>query len=124
MSLQSHLGRVRGLGSAKDGTHHWWWQRLTAIALVPLSIWFVCGLLDVLDSSYSEATAWVAKPHVTVLLLVFVAALFYHMKLGMQVVIEDYLHVEWMKISALIALKFACALGAIAAIVAILKISL
>lgn len=124
MSLQSDLGKVRGLGSAKEGTHHWWWQRVTALAMIPLSIWFVFGLLCILDSTYAEATAWVAKPHVTVLLIAFVSALFYHLKLGMQVVIEDYLHEEWVKITAVIGLKFACVLGAVAAIVAILKISL
>ena len=92
--------------------------------MIPLSIWFVFGLLCMLDGTYQEATAWVAKPHVTVLMIAFMSALFYHLKLGMQVVIEDYLHVEWAKLGALIALKFACVLGAVAAIVSILKISL
>lgn len=124
MSLQSDLGKVRGLGSAKDGSHHWWWQRLTAVALIPLSIWFVFGLLCTLNGTYVEATQWIAKPHVTVLMIAFISALFYHLKLGMQVVIEDYVHQEWVKIGMLIGLKFACVLGAIASLVAILKISL
>lgn len=124
MALQSALGKVRGLGSAKDGTHHWWWQRLTAVALIPLSLWFVWNLLCVIDGTYQEAIDWVAKPYVTVLLIAFVTALFYHLKLGMQVVIEDYVHQEWAKISMLIGLNFACVLGAMAAVVAILKISL
>ena len=124
MDLQSDLGKVRGLGSAKDGTHHWWWQRLTAVALIPLSIWFIFGLLCLINSTYVEATQWIAKPHVTVLMIVFISALFYHLKLGMQVVIEDYVHQEWVKISMLIGLNFACVLGTMAAVVAILKISL
>ena len=89
MSLRSDLGKVRGLGSAKDGTHHWWWQRLTAIALIPLSLWFVWSLLCVAQSSHAEITAWIAKPHVTVGLIALMSALFYHLKLGMQVVFED-----------------------------------
>lgn len=124
MGLQSDLGKVRGLGSAKDGAHHWWWQRLTAVALIPLTVWFLFGLLCLLDSTYAEATSWIAKPHVTVLMIALISALFYHLKLGMQVVIEDYIHQEWAKISMLIGLNFACVLGAMAAVVAILKISL
>ena len=123
MSLRSDLGKVRGLGSAKDGTHHWWWQRLTAIALIPLSLWFVWSLLCIAQSSHAEITAWIAKPHVTVGLIALMSALYYHLKLGMQVVFEDYLHQEWMKIGAQIALNFACILGALAASIAILKIS-
>lgn len=124
MSLQSDLGKVRGLGSAKEGTHHWWWQRVTAVAMIPLSLWFISGLLCMIEGDYQQALDWVSKPHVTVLTVAFLGALFYHLKLGMQVVIEDYVHQEWVKIAALIGLKFAAALGALAAIIAILKISL
>ena len=124
MSLQSDLGKVRGLGSAKEGTHHWWWQRVTALAMIPLSIWFISGLICMIDGTHAEALDWVSKPHVTVLTVAFLSALFYHLKLGMQVVIEDYLHQESVKIAALIGLKFASVLGALAAIIAILKISL
>ena len=124
MSLQSDLGKVRGLGSAKEGTHHWWWQRVTALAMIPLSIWFISGLICMIGGTHAEALAWVSKPHVTVLTVAFLSALFYHLKLGMQVVIEDYLHQEPVKIAALIGLKFASVLGALAAIIAILKISL
>ena len=124
MSLQSDLGKVRGLGSAKEGTHHWWWQRVTAVAMIPLSLWFISGLLCMIEGDYQQALAWVSKPHVTVLTVAFLGALFYHLKLGMQVVIEDYVHQEWVKIASLIGLKFAAALGALAAIIAILKISL
>ena len=124
MSLQSDLGKVRGLGSAKDGTQHWWWQRVTAIAMIPLSIWFISGLICMIGGSYQQAIDWVQKPHVTLLMVAFLSALFYHLKLGMQVVIEDYLHHEWVKIAALIGLKFASILGAMAAVIAILKISL
>ena len=77
-----------------------------------------------IEGDYQQALDWVSKPHVTVLTVAFLGALFYHLKLGMQVVIEDYVHQEWVKIAALIGLKFAAALGALAAIIAILKISL
>lgn len=123
MSLRSDLGKVRGLGSAKSGLHHWWHQRLSAIALVPLSLWFVYTLLGHLDDSYSELVAWVSSPFVTVMLLALIAATFYHAKLGLQVVIEDYIHTESSKILLLIATKLALAFGALLGIVAVLQIA-
>lgn len=123
MSLRSDLGRVRGLGSAKDGTHHWWHQRLSAIALIPLSLWFVVTLLGKLHSGHTDVVAWIASPFVTVMLLALVGATFYHAKLGLQVVIEDYIHGELSKIALLILMKLTIAFGALLGIVAILKIS-
>ncbi len=124
MSLRSDLGRVRGLGSAKDGVHHWRLQRLTAVALIPLSLWFVFELLGVYAAPHATVAAWVAAPHVTVLLLAFVLALFWHLKLGVQVVIEDYVHTPWLQITAQVALRAGAALCALIAVVAILKLSL
>jgi succinate dehydrogenase / fumarate reductase membrane anchor subunit len=113
-SLRSPLGRARGLGSAKDGTHHWWAQRVTAIALVPLTVWFVASVIGLAGAPLIELQAWVASPVVAVLLLILVGATFQHARLGVQVVIEDYVHHEGVKVALL--------LGAIAAF-SILKLA-
>ena len=123
MSLKSDLARVRGLGSAKDGTHHFWHQRLTAIALIPLSLWFISALLCMINGTYFEAISWIAQPHVTTLLVAFSAALFYHVKLGLQTVVEDYIHTEWLKLASVVVLNLGVALCGLVSIVAILKIS-
>jgi succinate dehydrogenase / fumarate reductase membrane anchor subunit len=124
MSLRSDLGRVKGLGSAKEGVHHWRLQRMTAIAMVPLALWFVLSLLCVFNDSHAAVVEWVSAPHVTVLLIALSVALFWHLKLGLQVVIEDYVHVTWQQVSLQIALRVATGLGALLAIVSVLKISL
>ncbi len=124
MSLRSDLGRVKGLGSAKEGVHHWRLQRITAIALVPLSLWFVVSLLCVFNGTHAEVVEWVSAPHVTVLLIALSVLLFWHLKLGLQVVIEDYVHAAGKQIALQIALRVAAGLGALAAIVSVLKISL
>ncbi len=87
--LRSDLGRVRGLGSAKEGVDHWWRQRLTAIALVPLGLWFVVGAIGLVGADYNAAADWVASPLNAVLLLLLILATFLHAELGLQVVIED-----------------------------------
>ena len=123
MSLKSPLGRVRGLGSAKHGVLHWWHQRLSAVALVPLSLWFVIALLGHVGAPHAEVVAWVASPLVTVLLLALIAATFYHAELGLQVVIEDYVHGEFTKMALLVLMKLALAFGGLLGVVAVLKIS-
>lgn len=105
MSLQTPLARVLGLGSAKEGVGHWWWQRLTAAALVPLGIWFVIAVISLVGAGYAEARAWVTAPLNMVLLIAFTAALLHHAQLGLQVVIEDYVHNEALKLSGLLAVK-------------------
>lgn len=124
MSLRSDLGRVKGLGSAKEGVHHWRLQRITAIALVPLSLWFVISLLCVFNGTHADVVAWVSAPHVTVLLIALSVLLFWHLQLGLQVVIEDYVHTACKQIALQIALRVAAGLGALVAIVSVLKISL
>ena len=112
MSLRTPIGRVRGLGSAKEGTHHWWHQRLTAIALIPLCIWFAISLVWLSGASYQEAAAWLGEPVPAALMLLLIAFGLYHLKLGMQVVIEDYVATEWMKLAGIIIVSFWCiALG-------------
>jgi succinate dehydrogenase / fumarate reductase, membrane anchor subunit len=124
MSLRSDLGRVKGLGSAKEGVQHWRLQRLTALALLPLTLWFVMSLLCVFDASHAEAVQWIGQPHVTVLLLALSIALFWHLLLGVQVVIEDYVHTPWQQVLAQVLLRAGVGLGGLLAVVSILKISL
>ncbi|NQW10654.1 MAG: succinate dehydrogenase, hydrophobic membrane anchor protein [Alphaproteobacteria bacterium] len=122
-SMRTALGRVRGLGSAKEGTHHWWMQRLTAIALVPLVLWFVVSVTGLAGMSHAEALAWIGSPAVAVTLLLLIVATFYHAQLGMQVVIEDYVHDEVVKLASLVAVKFIAIVLSVAAIFAVLKIA-
>jgi len=121
-SMRDPLAQARGLGSAKDGVHHWWMQRLTAIALALLSPWFVWLLVSLLGADQSDVRAAIANPRCALPLLAFVLALFWHAKLGLQVVIEDYVHTRWMEIALQVAVTFACALGALASVFAIMRI--
>jgi succinate dehydrogenase / fumarate reductase membrane anchor subunit len=123
MSMRTPLGRVRGLGSAKEGVAHWWAQRLTAVALVPLLLWFVASLVQMAGADHAHVVAWIAHLPVAVLLsLLFVAGL-YHLALGLQVVIEDYIHGEPSRIVALVLVKFGCWALAAAAVFSVLKIA-
>ena len=124
MSLRSDLGRVKGLGSAKQGVHHWRAQRLSALALLPLSLWFVTALMGLVTAPHSAVVAWIAQPPITVLLLALVLALFWHLQLGLQVVIEDYVHRHGVQIALQLLVRAGAMLGALAALVAVLKISL
>ncbi len=122
-SMRTPLARVRGLGSAKEGVHHWWAQRLTALALVPLTLWFVVSVAGLAGMDHAAAVAWIGSPAVSVLLVLLVTATFWHAQLGVQVVIEDYVHSEAVKLVALIAVKFAAVLLAIASIFAVLRLA-
>lgn len=124
MDYQTPLAKVRGLGSAKAGTGHFWMQRITAITLIPLSLWMVSFTQHLLDASHEEMVLWLAGPLDTVLALAWVIAAFYHAALGLQVVIEDYVHTEWIKISSIWLMKLTFLFFAIAAIVALFKISM
>jgi succinate dehydrogenase / fumarate reductase membrane anchor subunit len=118
------LARARGLGSAKDGTHHFWLQRLTAIALVPLTIWFALSIASLATADLPAVLAWMRSPLSAVLMLSFLLAGFWHMKLGLQVVIEDYVHGEWRKITCLILNNLVSIFLALAATLAVLKMLL
>ena len=122
--MRDPLARARGLGSAKDGVHHWWMQRLTAIALALLSPWFIWLLLSLVGAGQEYVRATIANPRYALPLLAFVLALFWHAKLGLQTVIEDYVHTRWMEIALQVAVTFACALGALASVFAIVRIAL
>ena len=121
--MRSPLGRARGFGSAKSGVGHWWMQRLTAIALVPLGLWFVASMLAMLWVPRATVVHWVANPINTVLLLCLIAAVFYHMQLGLRVVIEDYTHAEARKIAALLVMNAVTLLLALGAFVSVLKMA-
>ena len=120
MSLRSPLARVRGLGSAKDGTGHWWFQRLTALALIPLGLWFCAAVIAMTGADYAAVAAWASSPLVAGLLILLLAATFYHAALGLQVVIEDYVHHEMTKLLLVLAVKAACLVLALTAILSVL----
>ncbi len=120
---RSMLGRARGLGAAKSGTHHWWTQRVTAIALIPLSLWFVISIYTLIGAPRAAVAAWASGPITAALLLATIAALFQHMYLGVQVVIEDYIHSERQRIVWLLVTKGITALLALAAAVSVLKLA-
>jgi succinate dehydrogenase / fumarate reductase, membrane anchor subunit len=92
-NLRSPLSMARGLGSAKHGADHWWLQRLTSIALIPLTLWFVLSVIIHLGASYEEFVAWMRSPFSATMMVLTVAVTFHHAQSGMQVVYEDYLHV-------------------------------
>jgi len=121
-SLRSPLGRVRGLGSAKDGTHHWWAQRLTALALIPLTVWFVISVIVMTGGDYYAMVAWAGSPLVAGLLILLIVATFYHGALGLQVVIEDYVHHEMTKLALLLFVKATALVLALAAVLSVLSL--
>lgn len=117
------IGQVRGLGSAKEGAHHWWQQRLTAGANLILMLWFLVSLALLPDYSRATFVAWLAQPIAAVPLILLVASTFYHFRLGLQVVIEDYQHDET-RIVLLVLLNFFTIAAAATAIFSILKVAL
>jgi succinate dehydrogenase / fumarate reductase membrane anchor subunit len=123
MSLRSPLGRVLGLGSAKDGTGHWWAQRVSAVALIPLTLWFMLSLLSLPALDYATVRAWLSVPLSGLLAVLLVAALTYHSYLGTTVVIEDYVHAAGTKLLSLLLLRFLYVLTGGASIFAILHVS-
>ncbi len=124
MSLRTPLGRVLGLGSAKDGTHHFMSQRISAIGLALLGLWFVWQMLTIESLAYLEFVRFVADPLNTVLLALLGVTLAYHSNLGVQVVIEDYVHAHGLKSASLIASRFAHIVAGAATVYAVLRIGL
>lgn len=122
--IKTPLGRARGLGSAKEGTDHWFKQRVTAIANIPLMLWLVYSVVDMKGASHAEFTAWLAHPINAILMILVVISTFYHAKLGSQVVVEDYIHNEGFKMVKLIGMKLFFFAAAVACIFSVLKIAL
>jgi succinate dehydrogenase / fumarate reductase membrane anchor subunit len=123
MNLQSPLNKVLGLGSAKEGSAHWWAQRLTAVGLVPLGLWFGFSLLGLPHGNYDLVAAWIAEPAHAILLILLVFTLVYHSSLGLQVVIEDYIHVPGAKVLVLVAVQFLHVILAVAGVYAVILVS-
>jgi len=122
MHYRTPLSRVRGLGSAQSGTHHWWMQRVTAVALIPLSF-FAIKLLNLsFSASYPETLAWLASPLHSTLIIAWLLAVFYHAALGLQIVIEDYIAVEGIKITAIWTVNLVFFLLALAGVLAVLRV--
>lgn len=117
------LKRARGLGSGKSGTGHFWTQRVTAIVLAPLAIWFVWTLVTLVGADLETARGIIARPWNTIIFAVFLVSMFWHAKLGLQIVIEDYVHTRSLEITAHFLNNFLCGLGAIASLYAIARIA-
>jgi succinate dehydrogenase membrane anchor subunit len=121
--MRTPLGRAIGLGSAKEGVEHWWRQRLTAVALVPLGLWFVISLLGHLGADRAIVVAWAGAPIPAILLVLLIGTTFAHAALGLQVVIEDYVTAEWAKLASLLAVRLGCAALGVAGIFAVLRMA-
>jgi len=122
--LRTPLKRARGLGSAKDGTHHFILQRITAIALVFLSIYVIGLVISLIGGDYAAVRTAVANPVHAVLLVAFLVATFWHAQLGMQAIIEDYVHTAWLAVTSQLLVIFVCVLAAIASVLAVIRIAL
>ena len=122
--MRSPLGRAIGLGSAKEGVEHWWTQRITAIALVPLSLWFVASVIGLVGADIETVQNWVGLPLPAILLVLLLIATFYHAALGLQVVIEDYVHTELARLGLVVAVRLFSFGFAVAGIFAVLSIAL
>jgi succinate dehydrogenase / fumarate reductase membrane anchor subunit len=122
-SLRSPLGLVSGLGSAKGGAHHWWMQRLTSIALVPLTVWFTVSILSLPSLDHVTVVSWMAQSWTSLLLILLVLVATYHSQLGVRVVVEDYVHNSGMRTLTLVTLTFVHTLLAVAGVFAILKVA-
>lgn len=119
--MRTPLGRALGLGSARDGVEDWWLERVSAVALIPLTVWFTALIVAHTGDSYAALMAWLRTPIATTLMILFLAALFHHIALGLQVVIEDYVH-SGIKIPLLVAMRLVCFALVVAGILATLKI--
>jgi succinate dehydrogenase membrane anchor subunit len=120
--MRAPLKVARGDGASGTGVHHWWLQRITAVALIPLAIWFLFFLFGLMHADYPAVLASIAQPVHAILLIVLSVCLFWHGALGLQVVIEDYIHTRWLEVTLQMALRFGAVLGALACIMAVLSV--
>ena len=121
---KSALAHANGLGSSHSGVAHWWLQRVTAIALIPLLIWFIAGIIAYSGAGYQAVLTWLANPVIASLMVLTLISAFYHAALGLQVVVEDYLHHEGWKLTLLLLIRFSCIFLATISLVAVLTIAI
>jgi succinate dehydrogenase / fumarate reductase membrane anchor subunit len=121
--MRSQLGRARGLGAARSGTAHWWAERVTSVALVPLTLWFVWSAIHLAGLPRAAMAAWASRPLTATLLVALVLTTFHHMQLGLQAVMDDYIHDERTRMLSLLAMKGVTALLALAALISVLKLA-
>ena len=121
---RSPLGRARGLGSAGAGAAHWWGMRITSLALVPLTLWFICAMVRMIGATRDDVVFWMAGPLPIVLLIALVIATFHHLQAGLQVVIEDYVENDALRIGSILLVKGLSALLALACIISVLRLGL
>lgn len=124
MKFRSPLKNARGLGSANEGLSHWWLQRISAVALIPLSLWFVYSLLFIFSAPYDGVANWFHSPLNSSLMMMFVLISLYHGQTGIQVVIEDYIHTKPLSIALLLLVKGGSLLLAVVSVVSILKVAI
>jgi len=122
--LRSPLGRAIGLGSAKEGVAHWWAQRVSAVALVPLALWFVIALIGLVGADRQALIAWLHNPVSAMLMILLIVATFYHAALGLQIVIEDYVARDGAKLALIIAMRLLCLVFVVRGVLAVLKLAL
>ena len=123
MDIRTPLAKARSFGSETSCVVHWWYQRVTAIALIPLSLWFGFVLLTLPGAGYGEVAKWVQQPWNTLALVVFIMASFYHAILGIQVVLEDYVHTEWLQTKSILVTKLTLIFFALLMLFAVLKVA-
>ncbi len=121
--METPLGRVRGLGSAEAGAEHWWHERLTSIAAFLLFVWFIASLLRLPDLDHRTVALWLSSPLAAVPMILLIVATFWHLKMGLQVIVEDYVHEEGSKLFWITILNFLALIGTVTALFAILKIA-
>ncbi len=120
LDVKGLYGRLRTLRTKSPALHHWWWQRITAVVLVPFCLWFAASLITMVGAGHAAAAAWVGSPAVALLLVVFLLALCYHAYLGVEVVIDDYVHVEWIRAKGVLAVQVVLGLLAVIGVLAVL----
>ena len=120
MQYRTPLQRVKGLGSAKDGTHHWWLERLTSIALIPLSLWLICAALHLNGADRAGVVEFFSSPVHTVFAVLLISIVYYHSSLGLQVVIDDYVHNKPKRFFTLFLAKTVCLMAALSGVLAVL----
>lgn len=120
---RSHMKNVSHLGAAGEGTNHWWMQRLTALIMLPLALWFVYSVVNLVGASHAEVTAWMGSLGGATLLVILVPTLLLHSALGLQVFIEDYVHSEWLKLGSILLIRFAYLLMAVGVVIAVLRVA-